>query len=65
MNLCKKFFETSEDSQLAKTAEGFCGRKNLRYFQRTKAAILIHEMAHLPYAMDETEGSVYIPAADT
>ncbi|KAI1428363.1 SGNH hydrolase-type esterase domain-containing protein [Xylaria sp. FL1777] len=61
MNFCKLFFKTEPKpgkiSDYTETALGKCSSGDLRYFQRTKSSIIVHETAHTKYAMGGTQKS--------
>lgn len=58
INLCPLWLNPHDRAPWAADADANCKTKNLRYFQHAKAAILVHEVSHLPYSMNRAEGSV-------
>ena len=58
MNICLNFFDTiidKKESPYTGTAIASYAAKDLRYMQRSKSAIILHEISHTWYAMGRAE----------
>lgn len=58
MNICPNFFDTiidKKESPYTGTAIANCATGDLRYMQRSKGAIILHEVSHTWYAMGRAE----------
>jgi hypothetical protein len=58
MNICPNFFETvidDRESPFTGTAIANCAKADLRYMQRTKSSILLHEVTHTWYTMGRAD----------
>lgn len=58
VNLCPKWF--AADLDRSDNALAHCTDKDLRYFQRLKSSVLIHEMTHLPYSLGRQDSKGYV-----
>ncbi|KAJ8111527.1 hypothetical protein ONZ43_g5602 [Nemania bipapillata] len=59
LNLCPKWFGTAGGlSSITTDALKKCATEDLRYFQRSKSSILLHEVSHTSHGMDADKGSL-------